>query len=309
MSEISASLVKELREKTGAGMMDCKKALSEAGDLEGAIKFLRERGLAQAAKKTGRVAAEGVVAIESLDGMAGMVELNSETDFVARNEDFQKLASDLAKTALKFAKNGGGVFDGEAMQKEAFVGGGTVEAVIIDKIATIGEKISCRRFAALSGGDLYGTYIHGTGSIGVIVELELGDKNASQKPDMVSAARDVAMHVAASNPMFIREEEVDQTWANNERTIFKTQMLAQGKPESMVDKIVEGKMKKHMQDNCLLDQPFVKNPDINVRQMLDTAGKNVGTSINVKRMVRFKVGEGIEKKEDNFADEVKKMMA
>lgn len=312
MAEISASMVKELREKTGAGMMDCKSALTSAGDMEGAIKILREKGLARAAKKTSRVAAEGLIAIAFGDNKASMVELNCETDFVSRNDDFKKLVEDLAKTALSF--NGKDACDntevpGEKLKSASMPNGNTVESVITDKIATIGEKIDLRRFALLSGGDLYGSYIHGAGSIGVLVECSLNDASLSKNPEVINAARDIAMHIAAAQPSFICESEIPEEWIKSERDIFKTQVLASGKPENMVDKIVEGKMGKHKKDFCLLDQPFVKNPDLSVQGMLDEIKKKTSAVITVKKMVRFKVGEGIEKKEDNFAEEVKKMTA
>lgn len=312
MAEVSAASVKELREKTGAGMMDCKSALAEAGNIEGAIKILREKGLARAAKKTARVAAEGLVAIATAPSMAAMVELNCETDFVARNEDFKKLVEDLAKTALAFNPDNNQDptnLDGAWLKNSKMSSGETVESVITNKVATIGEKIDLRRFAVLKGGDLYGSYIHGANSIGVLVECKLNDKKLAVNEEVIKAARDVAMHIAAANPNFISESDIPDTWINSEKAIFRTQVLASGKPENMVDKIVDGKMAKHKKDFCLLEQPFVKNPDQTVWGMLDELKNKTSAAISVTRMVRFKVGEGIEKKEDNFADEVKKMTA
>lgn len=312
MAEVSASLVKELREKTGAGMMDCKSALAQAGDMEGAIKILREKGLARAAKKTSRVAAEGLIAIATANGKAALVEVNSETDFVARNDDFKKLTDDLAKTALTYT---GAIADptnieGALLKDSKMPSGQTVESVITDKVATIGEKIDLRRFALLSSGDIYGAYIHGAGSIGVLIEGKLNDKKWASNEDVQQAARDIAMHIAASSPSFIAESDIPQSWIESERAIFRTQVLASGKPENMVDKIVDGKMAKHKKDFCLLDQPFVKNPDLSVQGMLnELKTKTGGAELSVTRMVRFKVGEGIEKQEDNFAEEVKKMTA
>ncbi len=312
MAEITAALVKELREKTGAGMMDCKNALAEASDMEGAIKILREKGLARAAKKTSRVAAEGLIAIAMGNGKASVVELNCETDFVSRNDDFKKLSDDLAKTALSF--NGSVVdvtnIEGDALKASKMSSGQSVESVITDKVATIGEKIDLRRFALLSDGDVYGSYIHGAGSIGVLVEGKLNDKKWASNEDVQQAARDVAMHIAASSPSFITEADIPESWINSERAIFRTQVLASGKPENMVDKIVDGKMAKHKKDFCLLDQPFVKNPDLSVQGMLnELKSKTGGAVLSISRMVRFKVGEGIEKQADNFAEEVKKMTA
>jgi elongation factor Ts len=312
MAEVSASLVKELREKTGAGMMDCKSALAQAGDLDGAIKVLREKGLARAAKKTSRVAAEGLIAIASDAGCASMIELNCETDFVSRNDDFKKLSQDLAKVALSF--NAAGVsdrtaIDGSKLAESKMPSGQSVIAVITEKVATIGEKIDLRRFAVLSEGDLYGSYIHGAGSIGVLVECKLNDKKLSSNEEVIQASRDIAMHIAASSPTFISESDIQEDWIASERAIFRTQVISSGKPENMVDKIVDGKMNKHKKDFCLLEQPFVKNPDQTVQGMLDELKKNTGAAVTITKMVRFKVGEGIEKKEDNFAEEVKKMTA
>jgi elongation factor Ts len=311
MAEITASMVKELREKTGAGMMDCKIALSKAPDMEGAIKFLRERGLAQAAKKTSRVAAEGLIAIKVAQWKASIVELNCETDFVARNDDFKKLVEDLADVALSFDKSAKDTtdVDGSMLNDYKMPSGALVSATITEKVATIGEKIALRRFALLDQGDIYGSYIHGTGSIGVVVEFKLNDKKLSGNEAVVQTARDIAMHVAAAAPSFIREQEIPESWVESEKAIFRAQVLASGKPENMVDKIIEGKMGKHKKDFCLLEQPFVKNPDLSIQKVLDELKKSTGAELSVNRMVRFKVGEGIEKKEDNFAEEVKKMTA
>lgn len=309
MTQITAAMVKELREKTGAGMMDCKNALANAGDMEGAVKLLREKGLARAAKKTDRVAAEGLIAISTGDNSASMVEVNCETDFVARNDDFKNLVSELAKAANSFDTNEVDNtlnIDGEKLNEKALASGSTVASTITDKIATIGEKIALRRFAVLNG-DLYGSYLHGAGSIGVVVSFNLNDKSLKGNEDVMQAARDVAMHTAASNPSFIKESDIPASWIKHEREIFMAQVLEMGKPESMAEKIVDGKMNKHKKDFCLLDQPFVKNPDQTVKAMLDELQKNTGAVLEVAQVCRFKVGEGIEKKEDNFADEVKKM--
>jgi elongation factor Ts len=312
MAEISASMVKELREKTGAGMMDCKSALAQAPDMEGAIKILREKGLAKAAKKTDRIAAEGLIAIALANNKAAMVEVNCETDFVARNEDFKALVKDLAQTALAYqAKNGEDLtnLDGSLLKNANMPQGKSVESIIIEKVATIGEKIDLRRFCVLSGGDLYGNYLHGAGSIGVLVECQLNDPKLANNAEVEQAARDLAMHVAAANPSFIEESDIPEVWIKSEREIFRNQVLASGKPENMVDKIVDGKMAKHKKDFCLMDQPFVKNPDVDVKTMLNDVKKSTGAAISVNKIIRFKVGEGLEKKEENFAEEVKKMNA
>jgi elongation factor Ts len=311
MLEITASMVKELREKTGAGMMDCKVALSKADNMEGAIKFLREKGLAQAAKKDSRIAAEGVVGIKVASKKASMIELNCETDFVARNDDFKKLAEDLSAVALLFdisKVSDPTNIEGSLLNDSLMPDKRTVSATITDKVATIGEKIAIRRFAVLDQGDVYGSYIHGAGSIGVLLEFKLNDPKYADNQEVVQTARDIAMHVAASAPSFIKESDIPESWINSERAIFKAQVLASGKPENMVDKIIEGKMSKHKKDYCLLDQPFVKNPDLSIQKVLDEL-KKTGAHLSINRMVRFKVGEGIQKKEDNFAEEVKKMTA
>lgn len=311
MAEVTASSVKELREKTGAGMMDCKNALAQADNMEGAIKILREKGLARAAKKTDRVAAEGLIGVAIDNHKASMIELNCETDFVSRNDDFKKLLDDLAKAALGFSGSAGNKtnIDGDKLKSTSMPSGATVESVITDKVATIGEKIDLRRFCVLDEGDAYGSYLHGAGSIGVLVEARLNDKKHAANDDVKSALRDVAMHIAASSPSFISESDIPAAWIDSERAIFKTQVLASGKPENMVDKIVDGKMGKHKKDYCLLEQPFVKNPDLNVQGMLNEIKSKTGAEITITKMVRFKVGEGIEKVQDNFAEEVKKMTA
>lgn len=312
MTQISASMVKDLREKTGAGMMDCKSALESAGNMDGAIKILREKGLARAAKKTSRVAAEGLVGLKVANNKASMVELNCETDFVARNDDFKQLLNDLTDTAWNFKGDLGSDptnIEGEKLNDTAMANGQSVQNLITDKVAVIGEKIALRRFAQLSSGDLYGSYIHGAGTIGVLVECKLNDPKLASQAQVEQAARDIAMHVAAASPSFIAEGDIPESWVKSERDIFRTQVLASGKPENMVDKIVDGKMAKHKKDFCLLEQPFVKNPDLSVQAMLNDLQKSTGAKITITRVARFKVGEGIEKKEDNLAEEVKKMTA
>lgn len=309
MAEISASLVKELREKTGAGMMDCKSALAQAKDMDDAIRILREKGLASAAKKTSRVASEGLIGISSSHNRISMIELNCETDFVSRNEDFKSLCMELCNLALSVDTKGldNTNIEGVKLYSLSMPSGKKVEDVINEKIATIGEKINLRRFSVLSEGDLYGSYIHGAGSIGVLVECKLNDKKYQNDPKVMACAKDLSMHIAAANPMFISEADIDEAWLESERSIFKAQVI--DKPAHMIDKIVDGKLSKHKKEFCLLEQAFVKNPDITVKSMLDELAKETGAKINIIKMVRFKVGEGIEKREDNFAEEVKKMTA
>lgn len=277
--QVTAEMVRDLREKTGAGMMDCKKALTEAGDMEAAITYLREKGLAAAAKKSGRVASEGLVAVVVEGHKAAIVEVNCETDFVAKNADFQALVYNLAERSLKVS---------DLIADTA--------ALINDKIATIGEKIAIRRNVVLEGGDLYGAYLHAGGSIGVVVELK-GASGAQQ-----GLAKDLAMHVAAAAPQFLSRSEVDAKTMDAERSILRNQVLEQGKPENMVDRIVDGKMEKYFSEVCLLEQKFVKDPDTVISKLLKDA------NVTLTRFVRYKVGEGIEKKTDDFAQEVAKMI-
>ena len=310
---ITAQMVKELREKTGAGMMDCKKALAENdGDMDAAVTYLREKGLAAAAKKAGRVAAEGLVGISVQDGVAALAEVNCETDFVAKNEDFQRLVADVTETVAK--KNPGKVKaddegTGEALYDQAFAKNPEkkVSDVVTEKVATIGENIGVRRFARFEGGDVYGDYSHAGGNIGVIVELKLGDSSKAKDDKVQALARDLAMHVASEAPLARSREELDPAVVDQERAIFKQQALDSGKPENIVDKIVEGRVQKFYAESCLVEQGFIKDPDIKVSKLIEQVGKDLGTSIELTRYTRFKVGEGIEKKSDNLAEEVAKM--
>ncbi|KAA6452839.1 translation elongation factor Ts [Bacillus swezeyi] len=285
---ISAQMVKELRQKTGAGMMDCKKALTETdGNMEKAIELLREKGIAKAAKKADRIAAEGLTLIKT-DGNAGVIlEVNSETDFVAKNEGFKELLNDLAEHIL--AERPESV---EAALEQKMANGSTVEEYITSAVAKIGEKITLRRFAVLTKGDdaAFGSYLHMGGRIGVLTVL-----NGTTDEE---TARDIAMHVAAVNPRFISRDQVSEEEANREREILTQQALQEGKPENIVAKMVEGRLNKYFEEICLLDQAFVKNPDEKVKQVV--AAKNA----TVETFIRYEVGEGIEKRQENFAEEV-----
>ncbi|MGD6816140.1 translation elongation factor Ts [Metabacillus sp. 84] len=285
---VTAQMVKELREKTGAGMMDCKKALTETnGDLDKAIDYLREKGIAKAAKKSDRIAAEGLAAVKTEGNEAVILEVNSETDFVAKNEGFKTLISELASHLLT-AK--------PATLEEALVSkmdnGSSVEERIHSAVATIGERISLRRFEIVTktDSDAFGAYLHMGGRIAVLTVLE-GTTDES-------AAKDIAMHVAAVNPKYISRDQVSQEEADHEREVLTQQALNEGKPENIVAKMVEGRLGKYFEDICLLDQSFVKNPDQKVKQF--AASHNA----EVKTFIRFEVGEGIEKRQDNFAEEV-----
>jgi elongation factor Ts len=287
MANITAQLVKELREKTGAGMMDCKKALVQTdGNLEAAIDFLREKGLAAAGKKADRIAAEGTTYILEQGNEAVLLEVNAETDFVAKNEKFQVLVSSLAEQLL--AAKPESVEAALELEKDG--------VKIVDQIstatATIGEKISLRRFEikTKTDADAFGSYLHMGGRIGVLVVLE-GTTDAA-------AAKDVAMHIAAINPTYVSRDEVSAEEVERERKVLTEQALNEGKPENIVAKMVEGRLGKYFEDVCLLDQTFVKNSDQKVRTFVEsTGGKVTG-------FTRYAVGEGIEKREDNFAEEV-----
>ncbi|KQL58658.1 MULTISPECIES: translation elongation factor Ts [Bacillaceae] len=286
---VTASMVKELREKTGAGMMDCKKALVEVdGDMDKAIDFLREKGIAKAEKKADRVAAEGLASVVTSGNKAVIVEVNSETDFVAKNENFQGLVKELAEHIL--AENPATV---EVALEQNFKGGDdTVLSHINSSIAKIGEKLSLRRFTVVEkeDSDVFGSYLHMGGRIGVLTLI--GSSNDEE------LAKDIAMHVAAINPTYVSRDEVTGDVVDREREVLKQQALNEGKPENIVEKMVEGRLSKFFEQVCLLDQPFVKDGDQKV-------GKYVkGKNATVKTFVRYEVGEGIEKREDNFAEEV-----
>jgi elongation factor Ts len=302
MAEISASLVKELREKSGAGMMDCKKALAETGgNFEAAIDWLRKKGLAAAAKKAGRVAAEGLVALAVESGRGALVEVNSETDFVARNETFQSFAVTVAKLALK----AGGVL--EKLKAESYPGSGrTVAEELTHLISTIGENMNLRRVALIeSPHGLVGSYVHnavapGLGKIGVLVALESGA--AAGKLDDI--AKQLAMHVAAANPQAVSREGLDPAQVERERAVLADQARASGKAEDIVAKMVEGRLRKYFEEVCLVDQVFVIDGESRVSQAIERAAKAAGQPIAVKDFVRFGLGEGIEKGKADFAAEV-----
>ena len=288
---ITAAMVKELRDSTGAGMMDAKKALTENdGDMNAAVDWLRTKGLAKAAKKSGRTAAEGLVAVQVEGGRGVAVEVNSETDFVAKNADFQKMVSDIAGVAL-------GVSDIEAL-KAADLGGKSVNDVITDKVATIGENMSVRRMAKIEGQSVV-SYIHnaaadGMGKIGVLVALNGGDE---------AFGRQVAMHIAATNPAALNEASLDAEIVEKERQIQIDIARESGKPEQVIEKMIEGRMRKFMAEVTLLGQAFVINPDLTVAQAAKEAGAEIAG------YVRLEVGEGIEKKDEDFAAEVAKTAA
>ncbi|WP_373598086.1 translation elongation factor Ts [Paraclostridium bifermentans] len=298
---ITAQMVKELRETTGAGMMDCKKALQEAeGNMERAIDLLREKGLSKAAKKSDRVAAEGLVAIEiNADNTVGaIVEINSETDFVAKNEDFKTFVKDVAEMALATEKE-----DVAGLLTESHKEGALAD-VLNNRIATIGEKLDIRRFAKIATNGQVAGYIHGGGKIGVLVELETEARDA----DVLTMGRDIAMQVAAMNPKYVSKDDVDPEYIAHETEILTQQALNEGKPANIVEKMIKGRLEKQLKEVCLVEQTFVKNPDLTIKQLVADVAKKVGSEIKVARVVRFEVGEGIEKKEENFAEEVAKQL-
>ena len=290
---VTASQVKELREKTGAGMMDCKKVLTETnGDEEKAIELLRERGITKAAKKSDRIAAEGLVETYiSEDGKVGVVvEVNAETDFVAKNEEFKNFVADVAKQVA--SENPANV---EALLEEKSIvePDKTVKEVLTNKIATIGENMSIRRFERFETNNLLESYIHGEGKIAVLVEME----NAT--PEL---AKDICLQIAAARPEYLTREDVPEARLAKEMEILKAQAMNEGKPEAIAEKIVQGRLGKFYSEICLVEQEFVKDPDIKVGKLVESKGAKI------IRFARFEKGEGLEKKEENFAEEVAKQM-
>ena len=301
---VTAQMVKELREMTGAGMMDCKKALVETdGDIEKAVEVLREKGLSKAAKKAGRIAAMGLVKTAFADGgtAAAIVEVNSETDFVAKNDEFIGFVEKLAQMAL----------ESDSADMESFMAlpydseDATVQDALTSKIAKIGENMSIRRFERFAQpGTVYTGYIHNNGQIGVIV----GMKTAASSDEIATCAKDVAMQVASMSPKFLNESEVDPEWLENEKKIAREQLLNEGKKEELLDRIIPGKVKAILKEVCLVDQKFVKDSDITVEQYVKNCAAELGKDAELASMVRYEVGEGIEKKEEDFAAEVAAQM-
>jgi len=297
---ITAAMVKELREKSGAGMMDCKTALNESGgDMEAAVDWLRTKGLAKAAKKAGRVAAEGLVGVASEGSKAAVIELNSETDFVARNEGFQELVANVAKVAV----GTDGTLDAISA---ADLGGKPVSEAITDAIATIGENMTLRRTAMLSVSEgVVATYVHGQvaeglGKIGVLVALA----SSGDKDKLNALGRQIAMHVAATSPLALNTEELDPAVVEREKSVFSEQARESGKPDNIIEKMVEGRLRKFYEEVTLVKQAFVINPDQTVEQAVEALAKDLGTDVKLAGFVRFALGEGIEKEEQDFAAEV-----
>lgn len=304
MAEITAALVKELREKTGAGMMECKKALSETGgDLEGAIDFLRKKGLSVAEKKAGRIASQGLVGVVVEGNKGAIVELNSETDFVARNAEFQAMLSKMLGAAL--ATNG----DVEAMKNET-ADGKTMADTLTELIAKIGENMSLRRAASVSvTNGVVVPYMHtavvpNQGKIGVLVALE----STADKGALADLGKKIAMHIAASSPRFLSVQDVDADTLAHEKSIYEEQAKASGKPANIIEKMVEGRIRKFHEEVVLLEQAFIMDPDKKIKDVIAAAAKELGTDVQLTSYVRFALGEGLEKKNEDFAAEVASCM-
>ena len=304
MAEISAASVKELRERTGAGMMDCKKALAENnGDLEKAIEFLREKGLAAAAKKAGRIAAEGLVnALIASDKKVGvLVEVNCETDFVAKNPDFQQFVKDVSQGILEKAPA-----DVESLANITLNNGKTVAETITGLVATIGENMAVRRFARfqVKSIGLVESYIHMGGKIGVLVEISANKAETLNHPEFLALVKDLAMQVAAAKPEYVKRDEVPATVLDQEKAIYKAQAMNEGKPEAIAEKIMTGRLEKFYKEICLIEQLFIKDTDMTVTKLIQDFNAKLGENIVINRFARFEKGEGIEKKKDDFASEV-----
>ncbi len=295
---ITASMVSELRKKTGAGMMDCKKALTETGgNIEEAVDFLRKKGLSAAAKKSDRIAAEGAVVAAAAGAKGVLVEVNAETDFVAKNAEFQQFIQGIATVSLE-----SDVSDLEAVKGLQFPGTGrTVAEELTHQIATIGENMSLRRLDRCNAGEgVVVSYIHGAGKIGVLVEL----KTTSTDSQVGDLGRQIAMHVAAASPQYLNREQVASAVVDKEKEIMRVKAIDSGKPENIVEKIIAGQINKYFGEVCLLEQAFVIDPDQTVGKIVGKLAKELGTEIELSNYVRYQLGEGIEKKEDDFAAEV-----
>jgi len=303
---ISASMVKELRERTGAGMMECKKALTEsAGDLDLAIENMRKSGLAKADKKAGRVAAEGRVAIEQSGDAVAMAEVNCETDFVANGDEFGGFASAIAKAVLAAAPA-----SLEALNDVKLASGETADLARRNLVAKIGENITVRRFVRYDkqGTGLIGSYIHMGGKIGVLVEIGCSDANVASSPAFAELAKDIAMHITAAEPKYVHKDEIPAEVLDHEREIARGQAMQDpknaNKPAQVIDKIVEGRVSKYYAESCLLEQPFIRDQAITAADLVAGKCKEHGAEITVRRFTRYKMGEGLEKRGDDFASEV-----
>ena len=301
---ITAAMVKELREISGAGMMDCKKALTASdGDMDAAIEYLRKAGIATAAKKAGRIAAEGLVAVAvSEDQKTGaIVEVNSETDFVAKNAIFQEFVADVAHQALDTKATDMDGFMAEAWEKDPSI---TVKDALVAKVAVISENLQIRRFEQVKSNSYVGAYVHGGGRIAVLVNVNSEIVNDAVK----EAAKNVAMQVAALNPRYNTRDDVPQEFLEHERAILMEQASKEGKPEAILKKVVEGRLNKELKEYCLQDQVYFRDDELTVGKYLKQVSKEVGCEVTVTGYVRYETGEGIEKKQEDFAAEVAKQM-
>lgn len=298
----TAADVKNLRETTGAGMMDCKKALDETQDFQKAVDYLRAKGLAAAAKKQSRVAAEGLIAAVVKGKLGSLVELNCETDFVAKNDSFQAFVQTAANVAV----------DGKITSVQTLLGakgpkGITLQDEVSELTIKIGEKIDLRRveLMTLEGNGLIGSYVH-SGKIGVLCKIE-ADKDVSGNEAVKELAKDLCMQIAAANPTFLNASQIDEAFKAREAEVYAAQLKEQGKPEAMIPNIVKGKLNKLATDVCLYEQAFVKDPDTTVAKLIETVGKTAGVTLKVTKFTKFNLGEGIEKKQENFAEEIAKL--
>ena len=311
---ITAAMVKELREMTGVGMMDCKKALTETdGDMEKAVELLREKGLAASAKKAGRIASEGIVDVYlSDDNKVGtIVEVNSETDFVAKNQVFRDYVAAVAKQASTTTATDMDAFFAEKWDLDPQF---TVKEALSKQVAVIGENLNIRRFEKFekAGSGRLVSYIHGGGKIGVLVQFDVELACDNDSDALEELGKNVAMQIAALNPKFIAEKDVPADFIEKETEILTVQAKNDpknaNKPENIIAKMIEGRLKKEMKEFCLVEQPYVKDGDLTVKKYIDSVAKEVGAPIEITRFVRFETGEGLEKKDENFADEVAKAM-
>lgn len=303
---VTTDKIKQLRQMTGAGMIDCKNALVEAGgDIDKAVKVLREKGLAAAAKKAGRIASEGIVeiAINDDETKGIVVEVNCETDFVAINEDFKAYVSRIAEQILKSSTTNLDEFLKEKWIDDDSV---TVEEAVSQKIAIIGENITIRRFGVLEHNtkDIFASYIHGGGKMGVLLQIQSEIVNDTLR----EAGKNICMQIAAMYPKYISRDDIPEDFIESEREILRSQALKEGKPEKIVDKMVAGRLNKQLQEYCLLEQAYVKDGEITVKQYLENIGKEIGSEVTLKEFICYERGEGIEKKEEDFAAEVQKAM-
>ena len=304
---VTASMVKELREMTGAGMMDCKKALAQTdGDMGKAVEFLREKGLAAAEKKAGRIAAEGIVAtkVSSDNKVGSIVEVNSETDFVAKNEKFRAYVDAVATMATKTSATDIDTFLNEKWELDSSK---TVNEELSSQIAIIGENLNIRRFEKIDADNGYVvSYIHGGGRIGVLVQVETDHFNEAAK----EAANNIAMQIAAINPKYVTRDEISEEFIAHETEILKAQAKNENpdKPDNIIEKMIIGRLNKELKEYCLVDQAYIKDGDLTVAKYLDSVAKEIGSPITIKRFVRYETGEGLEKKSENFAEEVAKQM-